>query len=177
MIQAVAVPLPFPKPARFRPAGVVQWAAYSPIPPPFIHERPRRKGNRGLGQKYEDQAQTFFSEEFGSFYIPSPWFRFRASGSEKTRWCQPDGLIFQPVHLTITIVEIKLRHTADAWWQTQRLYLPVISNLFPPSLWAYNICEVVKWYDPAVAFPERHRLAASPLVLNPNEFGVHIYKP
>lgn len=168
---------PFPKPRGFKPAGVVKWATYSPDPPPFIHTRKRRKGNRGLGQKYEEQAQEHFNEQYDDCYIASPWFKFGYAGSDKARWCQPDGLLIQARHLLITIVEFKLRHTPDAWWQTQRLYLPVISHIFPPKLWSYNICEVVKWYDSATMFPEEHRLAASPLILEPNEFGVHIYRP
>ena len=110
-------------------------------------------------------------------YVPSPWFTFGELGNSRPRWCQPDGLLFQVADLLITIVEVKLQHTPDAWWQTKQLYLPVLARAFPPNLWEYNICEVVKWYDPAIVFPEAHRLAASPLILAPGQFGVHILKP
>lgn len=103
------------------------------------------------------------------------WFRFRSAGAE--RWCQPDGILFRFLDRQITIVEIKLQHTSDAWWQVKHLYYPVLSKAFPEGLWSFNFCEIVKWYDPAVAFPERHHLAGDPLAIGVGKFGVHILKP
>ena len=94
-----------------------------------------------------------------------------------TRYCELDGFIFRLASAHITIIEIKLSHTADAWWQMRRLYQPALEKMFPPSIWAYSALEIVRWYDPRVAFPEPIRLVGSPDELRPNEFGVHIWKP
>ena len=127
---------------------------------------------------YEAQVQEELELNYGDLYVPSPWFLFGSvAGPDRGRWCQPDGLLFQPLYATITVIEIKLQHTSDAWWQTRQLYLPVVARAFPPDIWRYNICEIVKWYDPAVVFPETHRLVADPLALGLDQFGVHIMNP
>lgn len=118
--------------------------------------------------------QAHLETEFGGYYLPSPWFRFRSSGARSDRWCQPDGLLFQPLERILTIVEVKLQHTSDAWWQTNQLYAPVVARVFPPDLWTYNIVEVVKWFDPSVYFPWAFRRCAHLSLLPVNTFGVHI---
>jgi hypothetical protein len=77
----------------------------------------------------------------------------------------------------VTILEFKYQHTSDAWHQLTRLYLPVLSQLFPRKLWRFALCEVVKWYDPATVFPCPVTLAKDPLLLRPGQFGVHIWSP
>lgn len=163
-----------PPPRKFQPAGIVEWADLSTIPPPFLRSEPRRRGRRAEGTRYERKVHAHFSDEFGDYYLPSPWFHFRASGSERERWCQPDALLFQPLHRILTIVEVKLQHTSDAWWQTNQLYSPVVSRVFPPELWTYNIVEVVKWFDPSVRFPWHYQKCSHILTLPINTFGIHI---
>lgn len=163
-------------PKRFRPAGVVDWVEFSPIPPPFVHPQ-KRKGKRAEGIRYEGRVHRLFEERFGVAYIASPWFRFLEVGAEKPRWCQPDALLFDFESGTITIVECKLQHTSDAWWQLRWLYLPIISKAFPGNLWKFKLVEVVKWFDPATAFPEKVKMRADVKDVQPGEFGVHICKP
>lgn len=163
-------------PRGFKPAGVIEWVKHSQYPPPFIRNQ-RRYGRRAEGIRYERKVQDYLEETFAGLYVPSPWFLFKEVGVDKPRWCQPDGLVILPYTGQITIVECKLQHTADAWWQLKFLYLPVIANAFPHDLWQYGICEVVKWYDPATTFPEKVKMRASLKDSRPNEFGVHILKP
>jgi len=73
-------------------------------------------------------------------------------------------------------VEVKYQHTPNAWVQLVRLYLPVLESAFGP-LFRYATCEVVKWYDPAVVFPQRVTMTPDLLNVRPGEFGVHIWKP
>lgn len=120
--------------------------------------------------------QSALEDEYGGLYLPGPWFEFYSSGVSHKRWCQPDGLLFQPYDHTITIIEIKLQHTADAWWQTKMLYLPVVAAVFPPELWCYNICEIVKWLDPATHFPWPTRRVGNLAMLKMNDFGIHIMR-
>lgn len=116
-------------------------------------------------------------ERFGDYYVPGPWLRYKELGKESIRWCQPDGLLFLPLMSRIVILETKLQHTPDAWWQLRQLYLPVIARMFPPSMWSYSIVEVVRWYDRDTAFPERVKLCADVLSCEPGDFGVHIWIP
>jgi hypothetical protein len=127
--------------------------------------------------RYESKVQKELELSYGDSYVPGPWFRFKELGRDNPRWCQPDGLLFQPLYSTITIVEIKYQHTPTAWWQVKQLYLPVVAVAFPPDLWRYNFCEITKWHDPAVRFPEEYRMVPDPLALGVNQFGVHILKP
>ncbi len=113
-------------------------------------------------------------EQFEDFYLPSPWLHFREEGQEDFRWAQPDGLLIDGIKGIITIVEIKYSHTADAWWQVRRLYLPVLQKLFPPNLWRYEALEVVKWYDPDTVFPEKVQLVDNPM-RSSSHFKVHIF--
>ena len=111
---------------------------------------------------------------YGDRYVSSPWLRFFAEG--KWRWCQPDGLLFDPQSGRITIVEVKYQHTSDAWWQVRHLYQPVLQAMFPEKLWTFDACEIVKWYDPDTRFPEKLVLAQEISMKHP-AFKVHIWRP
>lgn len=163
-------------PRQFRPAGVIEWVKHSSTPPPFIKPT-RRRGRRAAGERYERKVQEELLLSYEDYYVPSPWFRFSEVGVERPRWCQPDGLLFQPLYATITIVEVKLQHTPDSWWQLKQLYHPVVARAFPPDLWRYNFCEIVKWHDPAVTYPEPYRMVPDPLALGVGQIGCHIMKP
>lgn len=165
-----------PPPKRFRPAMGVEFAVFSPDQPLFIHTS-RVTGKRADGIRYEEKAQAHILSEKPDRYVPSPWFRFRNKGRKKFYFCQPDGLHFDFTRGLITIVEIKLQHTSNAWWQTRRLYEPVLQKVFPKSLWNFAILEVVKWFDPDIAFPEHYNFIKD-LTFNeikPGEFHLHIW--
>lgn len=157
-------------PPNFKPAGNVEQARISPTPPPFIRQR-KYSGRRADGVRYEKRVQAHLAELFPLTYVPSPWLHFQADGA--WRWCQPDGLIFDLPRGRIICVEVKYSHTAAAWWQVRRLYLPVLRVCFPEEYWQFECCEVVRWYDPAVAFPEPVELAAE-IDQQSSRFRVHI---
>ena len=163
--------LPFPPPEGFRPAGRVLKAEFGI--PTFIRKR-RYTGRRAEGVRYEKKVQAYLREFYGDRYVDSPWLRFYAEG--KWRWCQPDAVMFDVPRGVITIIEIKYQHTADAWWQVKQLYYPVLKVLFPERLWSFEFCEVVKWYDPLVPFPERVVLAQE-VSMPHSAFKVHIWHP
>lgn len=163
-------------PKRFRPAGCVEWVKWSPVPPPFINTK-KRKGKRAQGIAYEKKWHMFALESFKGIYVPSPWFYFKEVGVDKPRWCQPDGLLIELETGRITIVECKLQHTSDAWWQLRWLYLPVVSAAFPASHWQFSVVEVVKWFDCATFFPEKVKMKPDVRDVHSNEFGVHIWHP
>lgn len=126
--------------------------------------------------RYERLVQNYLSEVFREEYIASPWLHFLAEGSSKWRWCQPDGLLIDIERGIITCVEVKYAHTPNAWWQVRQLYLPVLERIFPKTLWELQVCEVVKWFDSAVEFPEPLKLVAS-IGVPSSKFKVHICRP
>ena len=162
-------------PKKFKPAGVVDWVRHSPVQPPFISPA-KRRGRRAAGIRYENKVHGHFADLYGDYYVPSPWFQFREVGNDRLRWCQPDGLLFMPLEGKIIIVECKLQHTSDAWWQLRWLYLPVVAKAFPATFWDYGLCEVVKWFDPAVAFPEKVQMRENVADAGNNRIGCHIWK-
>lgn len=88
------------------------------------------------------------------------------------RFCQFDGLILSETQ--VTLVEVKLSHTVDAFWQIENLYLPVLRVLFRPQSASIATCEIVKWYDPSVAYPRKPFLLEDVAKARPGAFNVHI---
>lgn len=129
-----------------------------------------------MGVKYEKKVHGVLGDRYGTDYMPSQWIRYR-SHDERVRWCQPDGVLVDRKTKTLTIVEVKYNHTALAWWQLFRLYLPVLERLFDGHGYAFRCVEVCKWYDPAVRTPAAVRLRDSLENVKENEFAVHILSP
>lgn len=166
-----------PKPRGFIPAEGVQWARFADSPPPFIRAHRKVSGRRAQGIRYERKVHEWLGERFEGAYLPSPWITF-ACADGHVRWCQPDGLLFNLRAGVITLIEVKYQHTSDAWWQLRKLYQPVLGALFPSDLWSIQCLEVVKWYDPAVVWPEPLRLVDKPAPLPQTSAScVHIWKP
>lgn len=160
-------------PSNFVSAGIVDRAYFSPSAPPFLRQR-RYSGRRAQGVCYEKKVQARLLDLFPNSYMPSPWLHFQSAG--RWRWCQPDGVLFDVDNARIICIEVKLNHTTDAWWQTRRLYVPVLQKCLEGQTWDFEVCEVVRWFDPAVQFPEPVELTAQ--VDKPSDnFKVHIWKP
>jgi hypothetical protein len=93
----------------------------------------------------------------------------------RIRYCQPDGLLVLPARNILLIVEVKYSHTADAYWQLENLYVPVLRCfLGPANPWQIATCEVVKWFDPSTAFPTRLAMCEDLTQVRVNAFNVHI---
>jgi hypothetical protein len=161
-------------PRRFNPVGSIEWAVPSSVEPPFLTPT-KQKGACKKGLDYEARFASYMVDRFGDLYVPGPWFRYKELGKETVRWCQPDGLLFIPLQSRIIIVETKLQHTADAWWQLRQLYLPVVAKMFPANGWNYSVIEVTRWYDRDTKFPERVKMCPDVLSAEPGDFGVHIW--
>lgn len=157
----------------FLPAGTVIEAQFG-MPQKITHQR--YTGTRKAGVTYEKNVHKLLTRLYGDMYVQSPWLRFRSVESDRWRWCQPDGMILDYSRGIITVVEVKLRHTHQAWWQLKHLYLPVLRRLFPKRLWRFQLCEVVIWYDCDAPFPEPVHLAAD-ICEDTQKFKVHIWKP
>lgn len=160
-----------PPPPRLTPPSSVQAAVIASMPKFAIHKK--YTGKRLKGVQYEAKVQDYLSL-LDANYIPGFWINFLSEGL--WRYCQPDGIHLDIEKGIITIVEVKYQHTSDAWWQTKKLYLPVLEKLFPASLWRFQFCEVVKWFDVSTKFPEEIKLVSNPFQ-DSDIFKVHIWRP
>ena len=164
-----------PPPNSFRPAGEVRCVEHSRVPPAFIQNKVevKRRGRQADGVRYEKRGQEWLRRTRSSTYIASPWFHFSTAGFQD-RWCQLDGLDLNVNEGVATIVEFKLSHCSRAWWQTRRLYEPVV-QAWLGSAWKCAIVEVVRWLDPHTAFPEHFRVIPSFAEVQPRAFHVLVW--
>jgi hypothetical protein len=163
------------QPRNFTPAGQVKLVELTKEPSFIAAARKgKQRGAKRAGILYERRVQKYLVERYGYFYVESPWLQFTTYTRDKWRACQPDGLIVDVQAGHVTVIEIKLQHTALAWWQCRQLYLPVVRKLLGPSF-SYNCCEIVKWFDPHTIFPETFSLVAEPYRPNTAGFTVHIH--
>ena len=150
-------------------------ARFSPTLP---HLPPHHYSGRArLGIRYEAAVHEYLDDRYPERYVPSPWLNYSCAGESHFHWCQPDGLLFWPENGRITIIEAKYQHTPRAHQQLLGLYTPVLKKIFPENLWTLEVCEVVKWFDPAISFPTKIRLVEDPLYITTPAFKVHIFKP
>lgn len=168
----------FPPPARFRELGAVRWTQLSTEGPIFVTEARKRQGSAAqqAGMRYEAHAHGYLSELYcpergNKLYAPAMWIHYIAELT--AGWAQPDGLLLDFDRMMITIIEIKLRHTSDAWWALRRLYEPLIRHLFGTK-WSYSVCEVCRWFNRG-DWPEPPTMCAEPAGLIVNGFGIHIW--
>lgn len=170
---------PYCKPRPdFVPAGGARSASLMSAPPPFISGAASTKKYRGkiaAGINFEKKGQDFFETLFPERYVRSPWLSY-IDNKGVTRYCQPDGFVLKEAEKIILIVEFKLSHTSDAWWQVRKLYEPVIRRLFGNE-WKYQALEVCRWLKPETPFPEKWKYVANPKTWHGEEFGVMVYNP
>ena len=133
------------KPARPLAANIV---SYSPSP-----SKPTPAQAAGL--RYEKRWHQFAAEHLGPSYQT---FENRqiAFSDEVYGWrtCRPDGIAL--VGNVLYIFEVKIRHTADAYWQLEKLYKPVLSHFYPST--DKVLIEVTKNLDPSTPFPVDYHL-------------------
>lgn len=133
----------------FPELGRIEWV--QPVSsPPFSVNTKTRKPGAARGIRYERAVHKRLMKEYGSLWQPSPWFCYKSEKEEKRKFCQLDGILHLPGGGKV-LVEAKYSHCSDAYFQLTNLYLPVIRYLYPEE--PLVLCEVVKWYDPAVEFP------------------------
>jgi hypothetical protein len=146
--------------------------------PSFAQAHRRARGAKGQGLRYEARVQSHFGRTFGDFYLPGPWFSYRTKFyPNQWNYAQPDGLLFDFERGQLTILEMKYTHTSDAYFQLIDKYLPLMRAFLGTELWSFATCEVVWWYDKAIAFPCPIRLRKEISLVQPNEFAVHICRP
>lgn len=163
-----------PPPRSFSPAGAIHWVRHSLRAPDFTFARERSTEAQRAGLRYERKAHQHFEGQYPLLYVAGPWLHFSSSiGGE--RWCQPDAWLVDVRRGVITVLEYKLRHTSDAWWQLRKLYEPVTRALFGSRQWEIGVMEIVQSFDPSTSFPEQVIRMRDISELEPGRFGVHIW--
>lgn len=146
--------------------------------PPFI-KRQKPRGAKAEGYRYERKAQeklrSLAAERPELLFQSGVWIEFQDEGGPR-RWCQVDAFILNRETMNAICYEVKYRHTADAWFQLWRLYIPILSACFLEYRW--EGCEIVKWFDAATRFPEPFSLSPSPFIVPVRgRTAVHIWNP
>lgn len=159
-------------PLHFRPCVGTPRNVHLTLPP-----YPTRRGNtaaREAGLRYERLVQAQLQTIWPA-YRTSPWLAFTDETGE--RRCSPDGIFFDKRTGVACVVEIKLQHMPEAWFQLRKLYEPVVKRLYPNS--QVSVVEIVKSFDPSMPFPEEIILLTSfeDLLHQPEKFGVLCWKP
>lgn len=159
----------------FEPSAV-EWAAFSAVTPRFGGRKNHgRSPAQREGLRYEARAQDYLLQLYPDTYVPSPWLTFRLRHEPMPRWCQPDGIIVDMETGRLIIIEIKLRHMAEAYTQVIGIYQPVLKKIFPG--WEMRHVEMVRWYDAGSYFPVPVQLISNIDLAPRGRFGVHIWKP
>lgn len=114
------------KPRGFKPAGASRLVTLEGTPQ--FANAPPPKGRLGKGLRYQTFASEVLATQVDVDY-PGPWLKFEVGGN--TRWAQPDWLGFNVLQGVIYVVEMKLTRVPDAWWQLNRLYIPLLEKVFP----------------------------------------------
>lgn len=129
-----------------------------------------RTAAQRLGLAYEQRVIDVLSSIYAArFFHSTPLLFEDRRGLHR---CIPDGVL-RVNDVTIVIIEIKLRHTVRAWWQLEKLYLPVLRQLAPGA--QIHRAEICRSYDPAEAFPP-HDVATSLHRLSSARVGVLQWK-
>jgi len=69
----------------------------------------------------------------------------------------PDGFLLSRDGKSLGILEVKLRHSTDAWFQLNKFYLPLVRRVAGSSL-VLRTVEICRYYDPGVKLPKEKRI-------------------
>ena len=141
------------KPKGWRAAENILTVRISETAPSF--QKPKLlKGKFRKGIEYEVAAQNFLKQRYPKEVFSSVWFNFteKRKASIRDRWCQVDCIHLDKINKVITIFEMKLKHTARAWWQLHTLYYPVVTQAFGNDF-TYRVVEMTTFHDPDIQYP------------------------
>lgn len=151
--------------------------------PGFAQAKRRRAGAKGAGLRYEEVAQKTIGQSFaeqGLAYLPSPWFKYRRSSApDRENFAQPDGICPDVNRGIIFLIEIKIKHTPDSYFQLLDKYVPLLDRFFNgrDRLWKIAPIEVCRWYDPHTAYPCKVTRIERLFDAQPKDLSVHVCRP
>ena len=102
------------------------------------------------GIRFERKVISGLLDVFGALRVlPGPLFHFVDQGQRGV--AIPDALLFSPDFRRALVVEVKLRHRVDAFYQLTNFYLPIVRMALPCISW--QGLEVCCFFDPAIKLP------------------------
>ena len=135
-----------------------------------------------LGLKYEKEVHEHIKGIFGNSYKSGIVCEYLETKYGRRRFCEMDGLLIDKESQKGVIVEVKLSHTSDAYFQTEKLYLPIARKIWPKV--KFRSLEVCRSFDPSMPFPVRTKVlfdlqnVFSFLSFDEDDaFGVYVYDP
>lgn len=110
------------------------------------------------GVRFERKVADSLSQSFRTRFVSNLPFSFQTSA--KRGKAIPDGLLFTERE-EVVLIEVKYQHCADAWWQLERFYLPIVRE----ALRVFRVVplEICSIYDPWVKLQKSVALVESPL--------------
>ena len=133
---------------------------------------PSKRSKYWKGIKYEQKVHAEMFRRYEARYLWGQWFAYMANTKNTVQYCQVDGLLFAEPESRIVVCEIKHSHVPDAYFQLTQEYMPILRKAFPKFELAP--LEIVRWYDPATAFPVQVEMQPNPLAAAVEAFSVHI---
>lgn len=115
----------------------------------LTHPKKQLTTAQKAGIRYEQKVFSHLIDELPLKITFHPAFRFN-NGKKYDEYAIPDALHFA-ADGTINIIEIKLTHTADAWHQLNKFYLPIIQKVYPEK--KINCIEICRSYDSTIKLP------------------------
>jgi hypothetical protein len=136
-----------PPPKWFNPIqGEIKGAHFTSARPPASRGT---TAARRAGIAYEKRVLKFLEREFSSRLRRSPAIGFYDDAGK--RLAIPDALLYLDSD-RIAILEIKISHRSDSFFQLNNLYRPLIERLVRPGV-KVSCVEICRSFDPSVAYP------------------------
>jgi hypothetical protein len=131
-----------------------------------------RSAAQNAGLRFEAKVSEALTRKYEGFLQQVP---FKFVGDHSPEKCILDGILFhhpKMVNRELILVEMKKRHTADAWFQLRYLYHPVVQRVF--QNYNLRLLEICKEFELGVVLPEPYQLHRSveDFIINGSSFGV-----
>ena len=113
-----------------------------------------------MGLRFEGKVLASLSKKYLHTFqtgVPISFQRKHGAFYSRPETAIPDGMLISIPLKTLLVVEIKLRHSVDAWSQLNRFYLPLLRGVFGDSL-VLRTLEICRFYDPGVKLPVKREV-------------------
>lgn len=138
-----------PPPLRFRPLrGKPEKISVGAVRTQ-VQIHPNMSAARANGIRYEWQVYEWLYDGLGNMSCPvhiQHSIHFVDDGYYRT--VIPDAFTIRPGH--VVLFEVKSQHMPEAWWQCEKLYKPLLQELFQKDVFCV---EIVKTFDSQMSFP------------------------
>lgn len=153
--QPIASPVYFKRQVQDVVSATINFGAAINVP------RPKGQAAR-LGLRFEKQVLDSLQRNFTDRLATGVPLSFQEATSkngfyQRPSTAIPDGLLLSRDRKILLCIEIKLRHSTDAWFQLNRFYLPILRRAVGNSL-ILRTLEICRYYDPGVRLPETKEL-------------------